>query len=135
MTGAWVVLMLAACGGMTGTDTVDQPATDPATNPPVTFSGTVTGQSYSVGTAIETLALPAAAGGEQSLIYSLEPDVPGLTFDPERRTLSGTPARAGHYRMTYAVADAGDDTASSSRSKFLSGNPRFERRSQRGAPV
>ena len=102
VTGACVTLTLAACGGLTGTDTV---------NPPAAFSGTVTSRSYTVGTAIETLTLPAAAGGEHSLIYSLEPDVPGLTFDPERRTLSGTPARAGHHRMTYTVAAAGDDAA------------------------
>ena len=102
VTGAWVVLMVASCGRMAGTDTVD---------PPATLSGTVRSQSYTVGTAIETLTLPAAAGGGPSLTYSLEPDVPGLTFDPAGRTLSGTPSRAGHYQMTYAVADAGEDAA------------------------
>ena len=51
------------------------------------------------------LTLPAASGGNFALTYRLSPAVPGLTFDPETRVLSGTAAHAGQHRMTYRVDD------------------------------
>ena len=73
------------------------------------FTGTVRDQTYFAERPIRTLRLPAAAGGSGTLVYSLSPDVPGLTFNPEQRTLSGTPtppAAPATYRMTYQVRDA-----------------------------
>ena len=73
------------------------------------FTGTVRDQTYFANQPIRTLRLPAAAGGSGALIYSLSPEVPGLTFDAEQRTLSGTPtppAPPTTYRMTYEVRDA-----------------------------
>jgi hypothetical protein len=49
-------------------------------------------QTYEVGWAIAPVTLPLVTGGTGSLTYSLSPDPPaGLVFDPETRTLSGTP--------------------------------------------
>ena len=79
---------------------------------PLSFQGTVADQTYPTGQAITPLVLPAAAGGRGSLIYSLRPEIPGLSFDSGRRTLSGTPTEAGSHRMSYTVTD-GKDSASS----------------------
>ena len=68
-------------------------------------------QSYAVGTTVDPLTLPAASGGNGALTYSLSPNVPGLTFDPTARVLSGTPTTAGTYDMTYAAADEDGDSA------------------------
>ena len=75
------------------------------------FDGSVADRSYTVGEAIGPLVLPVALGGNGALSYELRPAVPGLTFDPAARTLSGTPSAAGTYAMTYQVSDADDNTA------------------------
>ena len=62
-------------------------------------------QTYTLGTAIDTLTLPAASGGDGPLTYSLTPNVPGLSFEPVTRQLSGTPSIAASYNMTYTVTD------------------------------
>ena len=67
-------------------------------------------QTYTVGTAIDALALPVASGGNGTLAYSLSPNVPGLSFNASTRQLTGTPSTAGTYAMTYTVADEDDDT-------------------------
>ena len=67
-------------------------------------------RSFSAGTAIDTLTLPAATGTDGDLNYSLSPDVPGLRFNAETRTLSGTPTEPGSYAMTYTVTDSDGDT-------------------------
>ena len=67
-------------------------------------------QSYTVGTAIATLALPEATGGNGTLTYSLLPTVPGLSFNATVRQLTGTPSTAGTYTMRYAVRDEDGDT-------------------------
>lgn len=69
-------------------------------------------RTYRAGMAIEPLTLPEASGGDAPLRYSLSPDVPGLSFDPSLRQLTGTPTAAGAYAMTYTVSDAGGDTDS-----------------------
>ena len=79
---------------------------------PLSFQGTVADQTYRAGQAITPLVLPAATGGRGSLIYSLRPDIPGLSFDPDQRTLSGTPTEAGSHRMSYTVTDGKDSDAS-----------------------
>ena len=89
---------------LTFTVTVEEPA-PPDTAP--RFSETVADQTYTVGEAIAELTLPAASGGNGELTYSLEPAVPGLSFDPAARTLSGTPTSAGSYALEYRVEDGG----------------------------
>ena len=55
---------------------VDPPDTQPS------FDGqTVPDQTYTVGTPITPLVLPAATGGDGRLTYSLTPTVPGLDFN------------------------------------------------------
>ena len=66
-------------------------------------------QSYEMNRAITPLTLPLAVGFDGDLTYRLEPTVPGLTFDPVARTLSGTPTEEGTYHMTYEVVDADAD--------------------------
>ena len=67
-------------------------------------------QTYTVGTAIDTLPLPEASSGNAPLSYSLTPSVPGLTFNATARQLTGTPSTAGTYAMTYTVTDEDGDT-------------------------
>ncbi len=69
-------------------------------------------QMYTKGTAIAALTLPVASGGEGILTYSLTPSVPGLTFNSDTRSLSGTPTEANSYDMTYQASDADGDTDS-----------------------
>ena len=68
-------------------------------------------RTYTVDTAIDTLTLPAARGGDGALTHSLSPDVPGLMFDGATRQLSGTPTTVGTYDMTFTAADEDGDTA------------------------
>ena len=65
-------------------------------------------EPYTVGSSV-ALTLPQAQGGDGELSYSLTPVVPGLTFDPQLRRLSGTPIRTGSYSMVYRVRDADGD--------------------------
>ena len=86
---------------------------DPSDTPP-SFAG-VQGpgdRAYTSGTAIAAVTLPAASGGDGALAYALDPNVPGLTFDPATRRLSGTPTRAGTYNVTYTATDADGDSDS-----------------------
>ena len=69
-------------------------------------------RTYTVGTAIDTLTLPEASGGNGTLTYSLSPNVPGLTFNATTRQLTGTPSTVGTYSMTYTVTDEDGDTDS-----------------------
>ena len=67
-------------------------------------------QAYTADTAITTLTLPQATGGNGTLTYSLSPDVPGLTFDAATRQLTGTPTTAATHNMTYTATDEDGDT-------------------------
>ena len=87
-------------------------ATLVANEGPSSGTSTVSGQTYTAGTLIASLTLPTAVGGQGTLAYSLSPGVPGLTFNPTSRRLSGTPSSAGSYAMTYTVTDAGGNTDS-----------------------
>ena len=62
--------------------------------------------------AASSVTLPAATGGSGELIYSLTPEVPGLTFTAATRVLGGTPTAAGSYSMTYTATDNRDVAAS-----------------------
>ena len=77
------------------------------------FHDTVPAQSSTAGTVARALTLPAATGGDGALTYTLEPAVPGLSFDAATRRLSGRPTQAGTYPMTYRAADADANTADS----------------------
>ena len=69
---------------------------------------TIDDQSYRVGHAVATLRLPAAAGGDGTLRYSLTPDLPsGLSFDASARTISGTPTvESTGTTYTYTATDS-----------------------------
>ena len=71
---------------------------------PLRFQGAVEDQTYTTGRSV-TLVLPAASGGNGPLSYTLRPTIPGLTFDAEERTLSGTPTEPGTHQMSYTVTD------------------------------
>ena len=75
------------------------------------FSDEVRDLSFQTGQTIRPVELPPASGGSGTLIYSLRPRVPGLTFDQQSRTLSGTPTSAGTYSMTYEARDQNRKTA------------------------
>ena len=71
-------------------------------------------QTYTVGTAIDALVLPAASGGTGALTYNILGTLPaGLEFDSATRTLSGTPSAAtdGAVEVTYIVTDEGGSAA------------------------
>ena len=80
--------------------------------------GSVTDRSFHQDSAITALVLPEATGGNTPLTYDLARTTgtpklpPGLGFDDETRTLSGTPT--GHQTATgytYTVTDSDGDTA------------------------
>ncbi len=92
-------LVLSGCSAVSGTDTA-----------PSFGEAKVDDRTYAVDQAIAALPLPAATGGDGALTYSLDPHVPGLTFDQATRTLDGTPTQTGAYPMAYTVTDADDNT-------------------------
>ena len=68
-------------------------------------------RAYPAGEPIEALTLPEASGGDGALTYSLSPEVPGLSFDPVERQLTGTPTQIDNYEMSYTAADTDGDAA------------------------
>ena len=53
------------------------------------------------------LTLPVATGGNDGIVYTLTPAIPGLTLDPSTRVLSGAPTTAaGATTYTYTAADS-----------------------------
>ena len=77
-------------------------------------SKTIASQSWTEDSAITSLVLPAATGGNGTLGYTLSPALPsGLSLDASTRTVSGTPGAAKDATTyTWTVADADGDTAS-----------------------
>ena len=55
-------------------------------------------QNYTLDTAITALTLPEATGGTAPLTYTLT-SVPGLTFNANNRTLSGTPNHGCYHHL------------------------------------
>ena len=96
--------------GGTGYQT-ETPAAGPVDGPPTFGSETITNQTYTVDTAIPGLNLPGATGGNGALTYDLTPEVAGLTFGADHRTLSGTPTAVNTYSMMYKVVDADTNNA------------------------
>ena len=80
------------------------------------FASDIADRTYTRGAAITTLTLPLASGGNGALSYSLTPAPPaGLVFDPDARTLSGTPTAAqAATAYTYRAEDADGDVAGQS---------------------
>ena len=76
-------------------------------------STTIPAQTYTQFTAITNLTLPAAVGGDGTLVYSISPLPAGLSFNAITRTLSGTPTTlqaATDYMVTVTDADGDTDT-------------------------
>ena len=89
----------------TATITINDPS--PTDTAPSFGGATVDDQNYIIGQLITPLTLPAATGGNGRLAYSLNPVVPGLTFnsDSSSRVLTGTPTTAGSATRFYRVID------------------------------
>ena len=90
-------------------DEVGECDPEPDSSTSIAFPTRVPDQSYVVGTAIEPLELPEATGGVAPVTYYLGPEEnvpPGLQFDDETRTLTGTPTKAGTYRAVLLATDA-----------------------------
>ena len=79
------------------------------------FSRTVDDQEWMSGTAIASVELPEATGGNGALTYALSPSPPaGVTFDATTRMLSGTPTETqSARRYTYTVTDSDGNRAPS----------------------
>ena len=79
----------------------------------------VDARTYAAGEDIDR-ALPAATGGVPPYTYSLtgpngtdlSEAVPGLSFDPTTRVLSGAPTRAGATTLTYTATDSEGNSTS-----------------------
>ena len=69
---------------------------------------TVDNQAWEVDTAITSLTLPEATGGNGTITYSLSPALPtGVTFSAGNRRISGTPTgRFASATFTYTATDA-----------------------------
>ena len=76
-------------------------------------TATIGDQNYYTETTVN-LMLPGASGGTGTLSFTLTPDasIPGLTFDPDTRTLAGTPTTPTEtaVALTYTATDAGGRT-------------------------
>jgi hypothetical protein len=67
--------------------------------------------TLTAGTPMAAVTLPEADGGSGTVTYSVTPMVPGLSFDPATRVLSGTPTVAGGYPLTYTAMTSGDEAS------------------------
>ena len=76
-------------------------------------AGDIATQYFAQNLTAPPLQLPEASGGDGLLTYSLTPQVPGLTFNPDNRTLTGRATTLGTTRLTYKVADSDSDNAAS----------------------
>ena len=86
---------------------------DKDTNPSF-GSATIADQTWTRGTAITDLVLPAATGGNGSLTYSISPALPsGVSLNATTRTVSGTPSSA-QASATYTWTATDDETDSAS---------------------
>ena len=80
-----------------------------------TFADTahVADQTYITGSSIESVVLPLGEGGNGSLRYRLEPDLPaGLVLDINARQISGTPTTPlPQTSFRWTVLDSDDDSS------------------------
>ncbi len=77
------------------------------------FAEGVGGQIWTEDSEVEPLVLPVGSGGNGDLTYELSPELAqGLVFDPETRTISGTPVvPKERTRHVYRVLDVDGDAA------------------------
>ena len=65
-----------------------------------------------VGTAMRTLQLPEASGGDRPLRYSVATRLPpGLSYYSDSRQIRGTPSQEGSWDIRYRATDQDGDTA------------------------
>ena len=64
------------------------------------------------GSPMTAITLPEAKGASGTLTYSVMPEIPGLSFNPTTRALSGTPTVAGTYPVTYSATTSAGEKAS-----------------------
>ncbi len=78
-----------------------------------TIAEGVGGQTWTEDFTVETLVLPEGSGGNGELTYELSPELAqGLVFDPETRTISGTPVvPKERTRYVYRAVDVDGDAA------------------------
>ena len=103
-------LLQTRSGHLSNLSTTPAPCFPGSGSRPAFGTASITDRTDRIGVAI-SLTLPAAAGGDGALTYTLVPTVPGLSFNVSSRQLTGVPTRAGTYRMTYHVTDADADTS------------------------
>ena len=103
-----VDITLRDSGAEAEADDGEEPATPADPTKPSFAAATVADQTYTVGTAIDSLVLPEAAGGEAPITYSVSTLPAGLSFDTATRTLTGTPTTAttGAVNIIYTVIDS-----------------------------
>ena len=92
---------------------------------PTFFDATIEDRILRQNEAMDPWELPAAAGGNGDLTYSLDMNVPGLSFDAASRMLSGTPTHTGVYRLGYQVEDIDGDSAELTFHITVDGAPSF----------
>ena len=91
----------------------DEAAPADPTRPTFAADAAPDDQTYTKGTAIDDLVLPAAAGGDDPITYSVSTLPAGLEFDPATRTISGTPTAVtdGAVTIVYTVIDNDRDAS------------------------
>ena len=96
-----------------------------ANNPPSFGSDSVQAQAYTENTEIDTITLPAASGGDDTLTYTLTPEPPdGLSFDAAARTITGTPSEPQDATgYTYKVTDGDGETTELTFTIAIANNP------------
>ena len=82
---------------------------EPDTHP--SFTTTPRLPSYTPGRPIVPLVLPKASGGNLPLTYAVSPLPAGLRFDPDSRTVSGTPTAPRRFSLLYRATDRDGDFA------------------------
>ena len=114
--GEWLVRVQACGSEGCGSPVTTRFEVKPVTGVAPYFSLAISGLFLTEGEEIAEdalSALPEAEGGDGDLTYSLTPDLPeGLSLDPETRAITGTPAEAGEFEMTYTATDEDGDEAS-----------------------
>ena len=94
---------------LTGCNTAAAPDTSPSFGSH-TIPAALQDAALPVRFAIPRISLPEASGGDGDLTYSLT-HVPGLSFDPGSRVVSGMPTTVGPYPLTYKATDKDGDAA------------------------
>ena len=90
-------------------------AAEPDTAPAFADSASIADLSLTQNSAMKSLTLPEASGGNGTLSYSISPALPpGLSFNTGTRVLSGKPTgSSASVTYTYTVTDADNNSADS----------------------